>query len=212
MTKLVTSTPTRPPNIYCFGRTYAKHAKELCNPVPSEPVVFLKATSSLRSLNWDGEYPPALLASGLHYESEVVLRVGPDLSGVGIGKIDAVALGLDLTDREKQNELKSSGLPWALAKSFRGAAVVSEFSEIQLLPSWSDWTFEFLLEGSVVQSGSAAQMLFALPFMVDFLHEKFGLLEGDLIFTGTPSGVGECSPGQKITLRGLGKKEFSGIL
>ncbi len=202
----------KPPNIYCLGRTYAKHASELGNPVPSEPVVFMKSTSSLRSLEWGGSYPGSLVKSGLHYEAEIVLQVGSSTSEPGMGKIQNAALGLDLTDRQKQTELKTAGLPWVLAKSFAGAAIVSPWTDVSSLPASDTWSFELSLDGKNVQAGSVGQMLFSLPFMIDFLHKSFGLLEGDYIFTGTPPGVGPCRPGQKFTLEGLGSLSFSGVL
>jgi len=200
----------RPPNIYCIGRSYAKHAKELGNPVPKDPVVFLKSTSSLRGLSWDGSYRDELL-QGMHYEAEIVLQVGKR-PGSTLPGICAAGLGLDLTERLKQVELKNAGLPWTLAKSFPGAAVVSGFTPLSDLPPWQSWSFEFELEGELVQTGATSQMLFELPFLAQYLEEKFGLLEGDLIFTGTPSGVGACRPGQAFVLSGFGKLNFSGIL
>jgi 2-keto-4-pentenoate hydratase/2-oxohepta-3-ene-1,7-dioic acid hydratase in catechol pathway len=201
-----------PPNIYCFGRTYAKHAKELGNAVPDKPVIFTKTSSSLRGLEWNGAYPQRVLDNGLHFEAEIVLQIGDQVDAPGMKKVSGVGLGIDFTDRKKQAELKKAGLPWTLAKSFGGGAIVSDLVSLLTLPPWQDWEFEFYLDGQLKQNGRAKDMLFELPYLLDFLHANIPLMPGDYVFTGTPSGVDTCGRGQAFLLKGLGSIEAAGCI
>jgi len=188
--------------IYGIGRNYADHAKELGNAPPkSEPVVFLKAASSIRAL---ANGAVAFNVGEIHYEAELVVRVGqtvPMGSAItGWSAIDAVGLGLDLTIREKQNELKSKGLPWTLAKSFSGSSIVSPLIRTSELNGQDFFKFNFFVEDELKQIGDTRQMLFDVPTLLAFLATFNTLLPGDLIFTGTPAGVGPLRKGQKFIL------------
>jgi 2-keto-4-pentenoate hydratase/2-oxohepta-3-ene-1,7-dioic acid hydratase in catechol pathway len=188
--------------IYGIGRNYADHAKELGNTPPkSEPIVFLKAASSIRAL---ANGAVAFNAGAIHYEAELVVRVGQTVPMgseiIGWSAIDAVGLGLDLTIREKQNELKSKGLPWTLAKSFSGSSIVSPLIRTSELNGQQFFRFNFFVEDELKQSGDTRQMLFDVPTLLAFLASYNTLLPGDLIFTGTPAGVGPIQKGQKFLL------------
>jgi 2-keto-4-pentenoate hydratase/2-oxohepta-3-ene-1,7-dioic acid hydratase in catechol pathway len=196
------SGPAIVPTIYGIGRNYAEHAKELGNSVPiGEPVVFLKAPASLRPL---GSGTMAFSGEAFHHEAELVLRIGQTVpvgsKQCGWNVIDAIGLGLDLTRREKQAELKSKGLPWTLAKSFAGAAVVSPLIRLTDCGEKRAFRFKLFINDQLKQSGDTNQMIFDVPTIIDFLASFNTLLPGDLIFTGTPSGVGPISRGDKFTL------------
>jgi 2-keto-4-pentenoate hydratase/2-oxohepta-3-ene-1,7-dioic acid hydratase in catechol pathway len=188
--------------IYAIGRNYAEHAKELGNAVPvGDPVVFLKAPSSARSLA-DGSL--AFGSETFHFEAEVVLRIGQNVP-MGSKNIDwscvgSVGLGLDLTRREKQNELKTKGLPWTIAKSFTGASLLSPMIQCSELGSQQFFQFTLSVGGETKQTGDTRQMIFDVPSILKYLNSFNTLLTGDLIFTGTPAGVGPIRKGEHFTL------------
>ena len=172
-------------NIYCIGRNYVEHAKELSHSVPNEPFFFQK---SLPSLNiTDTIYLP--VNREIHYEVEIVLLIGK--SGVSqsvddsLSFINGFTIGIDLTDRNFQNMLKEKQLPWLLSKSFSGSAVVSEFIDEEI----SD-NFWIKINGKTRQESNYENMLFSFQDQIHYLSNKIPLMVGDLIFTGTPSGVG----------------------
>lgn len=195
-----------------LGRNYVEHAKELGNAVPKEePVIFLKSSSSVRSLE-GGQI--AFASQVFHHEIELVLLVGQHVplntvaEGCELDCIRAVGLGLDLTRREKQAELKSAGLPWTLAKSFCGAALLSPFTPIAVA-DFADIGFELLVNGERKQRGHVSQMIFDLPFQLRYLNSFVPLLPGDVIFTGTPSGVGPVAQGDRLCLSFLSPRSLS---
>lgn len=189
------------PNIYCIGRNYEEHAKELKNPVPvGEPVVFLKTSSSLRALQGGSL---AFSDDTFHHEAELVLRVGQHIPmghKVGWEVVDAITLGLDLTRRDIQTGLKAKGLPWTTAKSFVGSAVVAPFIRMSEIGSQTDFEFSLAINNELKQSGHTKQMIFDVPTILTFLASFNALLPGDLIFTGTPAGVGPIRKGDQFTL------------
>ncbi len=194
--------PATVPTIYGIGRNYPEHVKELGNKAPDgEPVLFLKAPASLRPL---GSGTLAFPGETFHHEAELVLRIGQTVpvgtKTEGWTVVDALGLGLDLTRREKQSELKAKGLPWALAKSFAGSAVVSPLIRLTDCNERQTFRFKLIVNDQLRQSGDTSQMIFDVPTIIDFLASFNTLLPGDLIFTGTPSGVGPISSGDKFTL------------
>lgn len=194
--------PSAVGTIYGIGRNYAEHAKELGNEAPrGEPVVFLKAVSSIRSLASGGLAFPA---ETFHHEAELVLRIGQTLplgtQNLGWNCIDAIGLGLDLTRREKQSELKSKGLPWTLAKSFTGSSILSPMLRLTDCSEQTFFRFKFYIDSVLTQEGDTRNMLFDVPAILRFLTSFNTLLAGDLIFTGTPQGVGPIKQGQSFTL------------
>lgn len=191
--------------IYCIGRNYGAHARELGNALPAAPIVFLKSPSAIRGLADAGvlAYPDETF----HHEAELVLRMGPG-KGPLVSRIASVGLGLDLTRREEQNRLKKEGLPWTSAKSFKGSAVLTSFQE---LPANLDTVsiesllrgarFTLWINGEKRQEGSPAEMIFNFSQLLATLDASHGLFDGDIIFTGTPEGVGPVRLGDKIRLQ-----------
>ena len=182
-------------NIYCIGRNYVEHAKELSHSVPNEPFFFQK---SLPSLNiTDTIYLP--VNREIHYEVEIVLLIGK--SGVSqsvddsLSFINGFTIGIDLTDRNFQNMLKEKQLPWLLSKSFSGSAVVSEFIDEEI----SD-NFWIKINGETRQESNYENMLFSFQDQIHYLSNKIPLMEGDLIFTGTPSGVGILNENAQVEI------------
>lgn len=212
-------TPTEARNVWCIGRNYAAHARELDNAVPTEePVIFLKASSATRPLSAG---PLAFESETFHHEIELVLLIGEHVPLGGLADrepascVRAVGLGLDLTRRGKQTELKKAGLPWTLAKSFAGAALLSPFAPCDGSFDLGDIAFELSVNGQVKQSGHVEQMIFDVPFQLRYISSFAPLLPGDLIFTGTPAGVGPLARGDRFSLRflrGPRLPPFEGIL
>ena len=185
--------------IICIGRNYAEHAKELNNPVPSRPVVFLKPSSALLASNKPLYYPE--FTKDLHYELEVVLKVAKNGRHVqpefASGYYKEVALGIDFTARDLQEECKKKGQPWEIAKGFDGSAALGKFLPIgQVNPSAI--AFELKKNGQTVQRGNTKDMIFSFEDIIVYVSQFFKLQMGDLIFTGTPAGVGPVQIGDKL--------------
>ncbi|KAG8464217.1 hypothetical protein KFE25_003280 [Diacronema lutheri] len=187
-------------NVWCVGRNFHKHALELGNDVPSQPLVFLKATSSLRAL---AAGPLAHGSEEFHHEAECVLLVGATVPLGGLPRdellrcVHGVGLGLDLTRRGLQSELKKQGLPWLMAKSFAGAAPVSDFvAEFDL--SAIEYSLE--VNGKRRQRARFADMIFDVPRLLAHIASTHELLPGDIVFTGTPEGVGPIRRGDRFRL------------
>jgi len=188
-------------NIYAIGRNYRDHALELNNPVPEQPVVFLKAPSSLREA---ASGPLAFANESFHHELELVFLLDPKPSSgtaASWDSIAAVTLGLDLTRRGLQSQLKQQGLPWTLAKSFQGAAIVGPWR--RLSGPWWQQVIDLSLEvnGEIRQTGRGDQMIFDMPTILNFLQQHQPLEAGDLIFSGTPSGVGAICKGDRFRMK-----------
>lgn len=190
-------------NIFCVGRNYTAHAKELGNAVEAEPVVFLKPTSALLR-----EGSPIVLpefSADVHHEIELVVLIGRNGKRVdraaALSYVAGYGLGLDLTARDIQNVAKAKGLPWTLGKGFEGSACVSTFVPAPALPDPVDARFTLDVNGKRRQSGDARNMVFDIPFLISYLSHRFGLQAGDLIFTGTPEGVAALHSGDHLALR-----------
>jgi 2-keto-4-pentenoate hydratase/2-oxohepta-3-ene-1,7-dioic acid hydratase in catechol pathway len=183
--------------IICVGRNYAEHAKELGNSIPDEPVIFMKPKSALLQSHTPFYYPE--FTNELHYECEVVLRVSKNGKYIqerhASNYYDAVTVGIDFTARDLQDELKKKGLPWEKAKAFDNSAVVGKF--IPLTPDFNRKSIQFSLlkNDEKVQEASTSQMIFSIDRIIENISNYFSLNIGDLIFTGTPAGVGECVTG-----------------
>lgn len=174
------STPVR--TIYCIGRNYAEHARELGNDIPREPVVFLKPASSIMTSGGVLKLPRS--SKRVDHEVEVVVAVGPKR---------LFAVGIDFTARDLQQAAKEKGLPWTLAKGFPGFAAVGSFVDAQL-----PLEFSLSVNGETKQTGNTKDMLFPIEKILDYLDETFGLGEGDIVFTGTPAGVSPLKSGDRI--------------
>lgn len=177
-------------NIWGIGRNYAEHAKELGNDVPSEPIVFLKAGSSA-SVNSTEVILP-WWCEEVHHEVELALKFNSHL------RILEGAVCLDLTERSAQSKARKEGLPWTLAKSFDGACAVSAFFTIKNLQEFQNKRIRLWINDELKQDGNTAQMIFKIPQLVDYLMERFPICAGDLILTGTPSGVGPIRDGDVL--------------
>ncbi len=193
-----TSLPPLSGNIYCVGRNYAAHAKELQNEIPQEPVIFLKAPAALRA--WHSG-PLAFAEEQFHHEVELVLLIGNHIDRNGEARLEditAMSLGIDLTRRGVQSELKVKGLPWGIAKSFAGAGILSPFSPVNNHILTTNIGFELLVNNELRQSGETRNMIFGFTAMLRYLLIHQDLYPGDIVFTGTPQGVGGLHKGDRI--------------
>ena len=187
-------------NIYCIGRNYREHAKELNNPIPDKPLIFLKSPASLRSLEPVGM---AYADEVFDYEAEIVLVLKDHLKLNTLSNsrnLAGVCLGLDLTRRQVQSDLKSKGHPWTLAKNFKGSAVFSSLSPIDKISLENNIEFSFYLNDELKQSGNSKDMMVSPMKLLDEILKGVELFPGDLIFTGTPKGVGKVKVGDKLRL------------
>lgn len=184
--------------ILCIGRNYIDHAKELNNPVPEEPVFFMKGSNSLLRSGKPFFYPE--FSNDIHYEAELVLRIGrlgkyiePEFA---LDYVDGITLGIDFTARDRQANAKKKGLPWEIAKAFDHSAPVGEFISPGDLRR--NIHFHLLKNGERVQEGHSRDMIFSIPDLISYLSRFNTLKDGDLIFTGTPAGVGPVAQGDHL--------------
>lgn len=185
--------------IICVGRNYRKHAAELGNEVPEEPVLFMKADSSLMRQR-DAFYIPDF-SNDVHYEAEIVIRInrlGKRIQSKFAPKYYAqCTIGIDFTARDVQKKLKEKGLPWEKAKAFDSSAVCGDWLDADGF-DLTNLKFELTKNGEVVQSGCTKDMLYPINDLVEHASEYFTLKIGDLIFTGTPEGVGKVESGDVL--------------
>jgi 2-keto-4-pentenoate hydratase/2-oxohepta-3-ene-1,7-dioic acid hydratase in catechol pathway len=186
--------------IFCVGRNYIDHAKELGNDVPDEPVIFLKPKSALLQAHTPFYYPE--FSNELHYEAELVLRIAKN--GKYIPERQAskyyngITVGIDFTARDVQNELKKKGLPWEKAKAWDNSAVAGKWIDITPDMLRNPINFSMTKNKEVVQTGVNKDMIFSFDQIVSHISNYFSLNIGDLVFTGTPAGVGECVVGDQL--------------
>ena len=190
--------------IVCVGKNYKEHAKELGEAMPEKPVLFLKPSSCLRAADVNDETTEVTLPKGLgsvHYETEIVLRLtkgGFQMDAKEAEKcIGAVTLGLDMTLRDLQAQQKKSGHPWTTSKVFIDSAVVGPWVRTTEFADFLEQRFAFAVDGKVVQTGIGSEMALSPAECVAYISQFFPLCPGDLVFTGTPAGVGPILPGQK---------------
>jgi len=186
--------------IIAVGRNYTDHARELDHPVPDRPVVFMKPDTALLKDDRDFYYPE--FSRDIHYECEIVVRIcneGRHIAPRFAHRYyDAIGLGIDFTARDVQAELKSRGLPWELAKAFDHSAVTSpmipkgEFADVRQI------AFSLRKNGTVVQSGNSRDMIFDIETLLAFISRHITLRKGDLLYTGTPAGVGPVAIGDVL--------------
>lgn len=186
--------------VIAVGRNYIDHAKELNNPIPDKPVIFMKPDTALLKDNKDFYYPE--FSNDVHYEVELVIRIcneGKHVSPKFAHKyIDAIGLGIDFTARDIQAVHKEKGLPWELAKSFDHSAVISPLFPKEDFPDLNNITFSLTKNGKTVQSGNTKDMIFNIESLIVFISKYITLRKGDLIYTGTPVGVGPIAIGDKF--------------
>jgi acylpyruvate hydrolase len=198
--------------IVCIGRNYAQHAAELGNAVPSEPLFFFKPESAI--LHKDHPFAIPEWTADCHFEVELVVRMDRAAKWIEEGHAGrcytTVGLGIDFTARDVQSELKAAGKPWEKAKAFDGSAVVSrEFLALDALGGdIQNLSFSLLRNGEVVQSGSTSEMLFPVDRLIAHVSQYSTWKTGDLLFTGTPSGVGPVQSGDRLEGRLEGRMMF----
>lgn len=187
-------------NIYAVGRNYVAHIEELNNERPEEPVIFTKPDTALLKDNEPLYYPD--FTKDIHHEVELILRISKNGKHVqekfASKYYDEIGLGIDFTARDIQSKLKAKGLPWDLAKGFDGSAPISRFVRKEQFSDLNDINFRLEVNGEVRQKGNTNMMLFNFDFIISYLSKYFTLRKGDLIFTGTPSGVGPVEIGNKL--------------
>ena len=186
--------------IFCVGRNYVDHAKELNNDIPDEPVIFMKPKSALLQPHTPFYYPE--FTNELHYECELVLRIcknGKYIQEKFANKYyDAVTAGIDFTARDLQTELKQKGLPWEKAKAWDNSAVIGKWIPFTGIKDRHKIDFSLQKNKELVQQGNSEEMLFDFDYIVSYISNFFSINIGDLIFTGTPAGVGEIVVGDEI--------------
>lgn len=179
--------------IICIGLNYRKHVFELGWPVPDEPVVFLKPDSSILKNNKPFFLPD--FSANIQYEVEVVIKISK--LGKGISArfapryFDEITLGIDITARDLQTKLKSAGMPWELSKCFDGAAPIGKFVQVSAIKDMENIDFRLEINNKVVQKGNTSDLIFSFNQIIEYVSKFFTLKTGDLIFTGTPPGVGQ---------------------
>lgn len=188
--------------IFAIGRNYAEHIQELNNERPAEPVIFTKPDTAIVRNNAPFYHPS--FSTDVHHEVELVLRIckeGKNIDEKYAGKYyDAIGVGIDFTARDLQTKLKEKGLPWDIAKGFNGSAPISDkFIPVTEFKDLKNIRFKLEVDGQQKQLGNTSMLLFSFEYIISYLSKFFTLRPGDLIFTGTPKGVGPVAVGNKLS-------------
>ncbi len=187
--------------IICIGRNYHEHAKELNNPVPAKPVFFMKPDSALVIRNRPFFYPD--FSNDIHHEIEVVIkinRLGRSIEQKFASRyFSEIGLGVDFTARDLQSECKKNGLPWEIAKGFDYSAPISKFLPVADFADIHNLNFYLDINGQRVQTGNTSEMIFSFEHIISYVSQFVTLKTGDLIYTGTPAGVGPVKQGDQLT-------------
>jgi acylpyruvate hydrolase len=185
--------------IFCIGRNYVEHAKELNNAVPTKPLIFMKPQTALLQNNKPFYYPD--FTKNLHHEIEIVLRICKNGKAIqpefAHRYYDQIGLGIDFTARDLQDDLKAKGQPWEVAKAFDNSAVMSACYPLSNFNK-NEIKFQLLKNGEAVQTGTTVDLIFNFDTLVSYISQFFTLKQGDLIYTGTPAGVGAVKIGDKL--------------
>lgn len=188
--------------IVCVGRNYAEHAAELNNPIPTQPLLFIKPATSAVHIKQPLQLPQG--QGDVHYETEIALLIGKPLCKVddttALAGVVGVGLALDLTLRDLQSELKKQGHPWERAKAWDGACPLTTFVPADRVTDWSALELVMRLNGTEKQRGKASQMLTPIATLISHISQIFTLLPGDVVITGTPAGVGRLTSGDQLEL------------
>jgi acylpyruvate hydrolase len=196
--------------IICIGRNYAAHIEELGNERPDHPVIFMKPDTAVLRKNATFYYPD--FSKDIHYETELLVKIhteGKTIAPEFAHKYyDEIGLGIDFTARDLQNELREKGLPWERAKGFNSSAVISDFISKKGF-DLTNINFELKLNDETVQQGNTGSMLWPVDEIIAYVSRFFTLKKGDLIFTGTPKGVGPVKIGDKLVGYLEGKEMFN---
>ena len=187
--------------IFAVGRNYAEHIQELNNERPDEPVIFTKPDTALLR-NQPFYYPE--FSKDIHYEVELVLRISREGKNIeekfGQKYYDAIGVGIDFTARDLQQKAKEKGLPWDIAKGFNGSAPLSEkFIPVAEFKDLKAINFSLTINGGIRQQGNTSLMIFSFDYIISYISRFFTLRTGDLIFTGTPKGVGPVQVGDTLS-------------
>jgi len=186
--------------IFCIGRNYADHAKEMGSDVPEEPVIFMKPKSALVQGHTPFYYPE--FTNELHYEAELVVRISKNGKYIqekhASNYYNAISVGIDFTARDIQQHLKENRLPWEKAKAFDNSAAVGKFIDITPALNKKNINFSLMKNKEVVQKANSSEMIFSIDQIVANISNYFSVNIGDLIYTGTPAGVGECIVGDLL--------------
>jgi len=186
--------------IIAIGRNYAEHAKELNNPIPTVPVIFMKPDTAILKDNKPFYHPE--FSADIHHEIELVLKISKE--GKHIAQkfadsyFDEIGLGIDFTARDIQQKHKEKGLPWELAKAFDHSAPISKFIPKSTFKDLSNLNLRLNLNDNIVQEGNTKDLLFSIEHIISFVSQYITLKKGDLIFTGTPKGVGKVNIGDHL--------------
>ena len=188
--------------VVCVGRNYAEHARELGNAVPESPILFMKPPQALRTLEVPIRWPAEF--GSCHHEVELAVLIGERAQHVEAARareyIAGIGIGLDLTLRDLQNQLKAKGQPWELAKAFDGSCPVSAFMLPHEFPDLGAIRLSLSINGDVRQKGSSADMITSIPDLLAYITRYFTLDPGDVVMTGTPAGVGPLKTDDKMKL------------
>lgn len=186
--------------IICVGRNYAEHAKELKNEIPSQPIIFFKPDCAILRNNQPFFIPS--FSNNLHYEVEIVFKickVGKTISKKFAHRYyDSVGIGIDFTARDLQEQCRQQGLPWEISKSFDSSAAISRFVPKVEIKNLNQLSFSLLKNDEVVQIGNTSEMIFHIDSIIEYVSKFVTLKTGDLIYTGTPSGVGPVHVGDRL--------------
>ncbi|TDQ18852.1 fumarylacetoacetase-like protein [Algoriphagus boseongensis] len=186
--------------IICIGRNYAAHIEELKNEKPGKPVVFLKPDTALLKAGAPFFYPD--FSENIHHEVELVLKISKEGKYIqpqfAHRYFEEIGLGIDFTARDLQDQCKAKGLPWEIAKSFNGSAPIGEFKSVSDFKDLKDIDFHLKINGEVKQQGNTSLMLFDFATIISYVSQFFTLKKGDLIYTGTPAGVGPVKVGDHL--------------
>ncbi|MDH4199537.1 MAG: fumarylacetoacetate hydrolase family protein [Spirochaetia bacterium] len=198
--------------IFCVGMNYLDHVKELNNKIPEKPVIFMKPASSLIASGKNPRFPSH--GSNLHYETELVLLIGKGghvkQESDAIRFISGLTIGFDLTLRDLQNNLRQNGHPWEISKAFDDSAPIGNFLEFKSGVDLNNIEFSGFVNGEMRQKGNSSEMIFPIEKLVSCIGSIWDFLPGDIIFTGTPPGVGILKKGDTFSARfSLSNEEFS---
>jgi len=188
--------------IFCIGRNYAEHVQELANAIPEKPVIFIKPATCLIGPGEKIHFPKH--GKELHHEVEIVVKIGSEgrvvRDEVALSFVSAITVGLDLTLRDVQADLKKKGLPWEIAKAFEQSAPIGDFVPYDKSVDLNNISFGCKVNGIERQKGNSRDMMFNIPRLLVELSKIWELRPGDLIFTGTPSGIGPLKVGDSIEI------------
>lgn len=195
--------------IFCIGRNYVAHALELKNDIPDSPIIFMKPSTSVLHKDRDFHIPD--FSNNIHYECEVIVKIAKNGKSIhpqfAHKYIQQISLGIDFTARDLQDELKKKGQPWEIAKAFDGASVIGEWQSADGV-ALDNLDFKLLKNGQEVQHGNTSLLIFPILDLICHISKYFTLQTGDVIFTGTPAGVGKVESGDYLQGMLEGKEVF----